>query len=158
MILLAWILSTSAPAYSPTERFPAYDSVLVYNFGLRSPPVRSIFNPDSTLHKTTVLPGKKLSSRQTIQLLDKLNDKRTYGGAPMACFEPRHAVVFYHKGKIPALIEICFVCNNMRSYPEIAAQNYYFNKKNQTIQNYGFSEKGAAWLKEFFVQAGLKLN
>ena len=158
MILLAWILSITTPSNDPTEKFPAYDSVLIYNFGLRSPPVRSILNPDSTLQKTTVLPGKKLSPQQTTQLLDKLNDKRTYGGAPMACFEPRNAVIFYHRGKINALIEICFVCNNMRSYPEIAAQNYYFNKKNQTIQNYGFSEKGATWLKEIFVQAGLNVK
>ncbi len=35
--------------------------------------------------------------------------------SPSACFDPRHAILFYNKEDIIAYMEICFHCNNARA-------------------------------------------
>lgn len=132
-----------------------YDSAVAYNLGLRATP-RSILNKDSTLHSSTVLPGKRVSEKNIRKLIDILSTNRTYGGEPYACFEPKHAVVFYRRGKVSGLIQVCFGCNNLVSNPEFPAMTYYFRKTGTGFQNYGFSKRGANKLRKYFSSVGLK--
>jgi hypothetical protein len=134
-----------------------YDSAVAYNLGLRSTP-RSILNKDSTLHKSTVLPGHRINEKQIIRIIDILNDNSTYGDEPYACFEPKHAVVFYHKGRISGLIQVCFGCNNLVSTPEFPAMKYHYRKAKMEYLNYGFSKKGVKKLKKYFESVGLKVS
>ena len=148
---------TSQAQKNPFAKIP-YDSVVAYNFALHTVRPLRILNKDSTLNETTVLPGRKLTQVETKQLLKKLNDKDTYGGAPFACFEPRHAFLFYRKQSIVASIEICFECNTLLSTPEIPATHYYYNKGNQEYQNWGFSDSGLAWLMDYCKRIGLEVK
>lgn len=153
--LIILVVATEAAAQDPFSKLN-YDSVVAYNFGLRGRYLPTILLKDSTLDRSTILPGRKLSSQETSQLLARLNNKRTYGGAPMACFEPKHAFIFYGGTGIKGMIEICFQCNNIRSTPDIPAVSDYFNKSGKTIQNYGFSERGVKWLKKFCAGLGMR--
>jgi len=134
-----------------------YDSVVAYYFNEYAR-VRSILTKDSTLDKSTVLPGKKLKSEHVQWLLTRLNDKDTYGGVVMACFDPRHSFLFYRGKSIVAMVEICFDCNTLRSNPEIPAEHYYYNKQNKEVMNWGFSDKGLEWLMQFCRGLGLEVK
>ena len=160
--LLALVMFAGIAGHSEAQKDPfkniRYDSVVAYNFALKTVRPLRILNKDSTLNETTVLPGRKLTRDETKQLLNKLNDKDTYGGPPFACFEPRHAFLFYRKKTIVASIEICFDCNTLLSTPEIPAVHYYYNKKNKEYQNYGFSDQGLAWLMDYCKRIGLEVK
>jgi hypothetical protein len=134
-----------------------YDRVIGYNFAMHDGRVHTILNKDSTLNKTTILPGKKLTSKQTKSLIKTITDTLTYGGVPYACFDPKHAFVFYRKSSIVALVEICFACSNIRSTPEIPAVSYYPRKTDHQYSNYGFSKSGENSLMDFCRKLGLEV-
>jgi hypothetical protein len=134
-----------------------YDSVIGYNFAMHDARVHTILNKDSSLNKTTILPGKKLTSRQTTSLIKTITDTLTYGGVAYACFDPKHAFIFYRKSSIVALVEICFACSNIRSTPDIPAVGYYARKTDHQFSNYGFSKKGENSLMDFCRKLGLEV-
>lgn len=134
-----------------------YDSAVAYNLGLRESP-RSILNKDGSLHKSTLLPGNHVDEKEIATLLKILNDNATFGGDPYACFEPKHAVLFYKHGKVSGSIQVCFGCNNLVSNPEFPAMNYHYRKVKGAYQNYGFSKKGVKKLKKYFKDVGLKVS
>lgn len=133
----------------------SYDSVVAYNFAMVRPRV-TILQKDSTLDNTTVLPGHKLERGQVKNLLKIVNNKKTYGGTPFACFDPKHAFIFYRGKSIVGLIEICFVCNFLRSSPQIPALLQYMNNGEAGVLDYGFSEKGVKQLRELCLDVGLR--
>jgi hypothetical protein len=58
----------------------------------------------------------KLTKEQTdslFSLLFRHTSKEEYC-AVAACYEPRHAILFYEKGKALAFLEICFSCGRDR--------------------------------------------
>jgi hypothetical protein len=132
-----------------------YDSVVAYNFALNDHRVHAILEKDSTLNKTTVLPGRKLTQKEIKSLVKTLVSIDTYGGTSYACFDPKHAFIFYREKRIVALVEICFDCSNIRSTPHIPATSYHFNKSGQQYNNYGFSKSGEKWLMDFCRSIGL---
>ena len=154
--LLAGIAGQSEAQKNPFANI-RYDSVVAYNFN-EFARVRTILNKDSTLDKSTVLPGKKLKPEHVKWLLTRLNDKNTYGGVVFACFDPRHSFLFYRGKSIVAMVEICFDCNTLRSNPTIPAEKYYYNKKGQESMNWGFSDDGLKWLMDFCKGLGLEVN
>lgn len=158
-LVLMFVLCIYSGLHAQDNSFAAiiYDSAVGYNFAMTRMRT-TILRKDSTLDETTILPGKRLSPAEVDGLLKIVNNKRTYGGAPFACFEPKHAFIFYRRNSIVGRIEICFACNNIRSSPDIPAVNYYFNKSGMTVARYGFSERGSKKLKEFCRRIGLRVD
>jgi hypothetical protein len=156
--LLTWIaINTSCYGQSnPFEKID-YDSLVGYNFALRDTRVQTILGKDRTLDKTTIFPGTKLRESQSKSLIRIITDTLTYGGASYACFEPKHAFIFYKHSSIVALVEICFACNNVRSTPAIPAVDYYAMKSDHQLSNYGFSNKGAKRLMDLCKKIGLEV-
>src|SRR5436190_12861743 len=110
LVILLTSIFIATHTYGQTNPFARirYDSVVAYNFALNDPRVHTILKKDSTLDKTTIRPGKKLTLSQTKSLIKTITDTLTYGGVAYACFEPKHAFIFYKKSSIVALVEICF--------------------------------------------------
>lgn len=147
--------SSNINGQNPFARI-TYDSVLAYNFALTNHRVHAILTKDSTLDKSTVLPGRKMTVNQTSDLLNVLNKKSTYGGPVFACFDPKHAFVFYRQEKIVGLIEICFECNYLRSTPELPAMKAWQGQ--EATMNWGFNKSSGKWLRGFCRSLGLETN
>lgn len=109
-----------------------YSSVRVYYYnaeGLESAPIitngklnASVNNPE----------GAELSSEQTKKLLSML---RRTDLAVAACYEPRHAFVFFDREKSPVgYIEACLECLNYRFTPPIET-NLDFDELGELIKD-----------------------
>lgn len=152
IIALSVIITVQATGQNPFAKIK-YDSVVAYNFALGDSRVHAILKKDSTLDKSTVLPGHRMTPKETAELLGMLNNKKTYGGPVMACFDPKHAFIFYRKKKIVALIEICFDCNYPRSTPELPAMKAWGKGD---VMDWGFNKASGKKLRDFCRKLGLK--
>ncbi len=64
--------------------------------------------------------GVRLSETQAIELLNIYNNTATYGGDFFRCFEPHLGFVLYDTEGVPvAHSTVCFLCNWMRTEPDI---------------------------------------
>jgi hypothetical protein len=158
LLLLLNIIGAPCMAQSNPFADIDYDRVIGYNFAMHDSRVHTILNKDSTLDKTTILPGKQLTSKQTKALIKTITDTLTYGGVAYACFDPKHAFIFYRKSSIVALVEICFACSSIRSTPEIPAVGYCARKTDHRFSNYGFSKSGENSLMDFCRKLGLEVS
>jgi hypothetical protein len=153
--VIAVLTLTCASGQNPFAKIK-YDSVVAYNFALKDSRVHAILNKDSTLEKSTVLPGRKLIANETAELLGILNNKKTYGGPVMACFDPKHAFIFYREKRIVGLIEICFDCNFLRSTPELPAMRSWQDFEKDQVMDWGFNRSSGKKLRDFCRRLGLE--
>lgn len=72
------------------------------------------------LDTTMVLPGVKLNTAQTDELVKLLSQNtETINAGLASCYIPHHAVVFYDdQHKIVAWMSACFMCDGVRFFPE----------------------------------------
>jgi len=111
----AWINFSYDEAYAyyyenyRIENLP-YDASIIFNGKL---------NP--TVHNKQ---GEKLTEKQ-IEYLDKAlyGDYGLPDGSYADCYNPRHGVVFYSKGKPVAYVSICFDCNRLAAVPSAKLQD-----------------------------------
>ncbi len=69
--------------------------------------------------------GVMLAQEQTRRLIDAVTGKRPEPLSMTACFNPRHAFVFYDATKKPvAWVELCFECHNAEAQPFRKGQVY----------------------------------
>lgn len=77
------------------------------------------FYVNGRMHKGVMDPkGTKLTAAQTKRLMDAItiSQPKAYAGG---CYKPHHAFLFYDaSGKVVAVFEMCFACNEFVSTPE----------------------------------------
>lgn len=93
----------------------AYDSTSEADFfGGR---ITHMKKPHDSLSKVRIRERVVLNTGQTDTLFSiihdyKFNDDRLYGESA-ACYNPRHAILFYHDNKLIEVLEICFECQQI---------------------------------------------
>jgi hypothetical protein len=123
-----------------------YSKVVAYDYeGLKGENIYD-FKNQKLYH--TIKNEQELSGEQISNLLDVLNDEKSYGGDVTRCFKPRLGVVFYDaQGKAKAEISICFECNQHQSTPTILAQESA--KAASAMSFHGYSNEGRQKLVDF---------
>lgn len=82
----------------------------------------NIINRQNKLSSTVVGEGVVLTKEQEERLLSIYRDKKSYGSEFYRCFDPHLGFVFYDvSGKVVAHSTVCFLCNWMRTSPDIGA-------------------------------------
>lgn len=141
-----------------------YNKVIAYDFE---------GNYELTMDKSTyysraskmVYKQKSLSQNQINNIVKELTNKKNYGDATAACFEPHMALVFFKDTTIVNSIDICMDCNYLISTHKIP--NQFHNKVNAGKEDeysfYGFTNKGKRMIKKLskelgFNYANFKIN
>lgn len=150
LLLLAVVVLASCSSENKIEGvvFPntEYSKVVAYDYeGLQGDNIYD-FKNQKLYH--SIKNEQELSKEQINNLLDVLNDTKTYGGDVTRCFKPRLGVVFYDAaGKAKAEISICFECNQHQSTPSILAQGQA--KAASAMSLHGYSNEGRQKLVDF---------
>jgi hypothetical protein len=132
-----------------------YNKVIAYDYEGNEGPLGSIISRDGHF-VPVVLKQKSLNQKQVTQLIGFLTDKKTYGEATAACFNPHMAVVFYDGRKIVFKADICLGCNYLIPSKVIPAMNH----KKVTFDDggfyyaVGFTDSGKKKIKELAKELG----
>jgi hypothetical protein len=99
-----------------------FDNVRMFDFeGGKGNGILYIIDENGKL-ATTVTKQVVLTKEKIVTLNSKLGDKKSYGDATAACFDPHLGFVYYLKNKIVAHITVCLDCNRLYSSIDIPAQ------------------------------------
>ncbi len=132
-----------------------YNKVIAYDYEGNEEAFGSIISKEGKF-VPVVLKQKSLDKNQVEQIIRTLVDKKTYGEASAACFNPHMALVFYNDKKIVFKIDICFGCNYLISSGEIPAMNHKKIKFEDGHFYYaiGFTKRGKENIKVLAKQLG----
>lgn len=78
---------------------------------------------------------KSLTKTQTINFINFITDKKTYGGPEAACFEPKMGIVLFKEDKPIFVVDICLDCNTLRSSKSIPNASGFSEIGIQKIEN-----------------------
>lgn len=100
-----------------------YDSALVFLYGIEKEDTSGNRFPDLIISNDSLNPsvvdikGTRLTASQITTI--NINMSSSQKASMVAdCFDPHHGIVFYKNDSIVGHISICFMCNNLRSYPK----------------------------------------
>jgi len=102
-----------------------YVEVRAYAYNRDGDPDRAIVNNGQLDHSVINKHGVLLAREQTGRLVAAITGDRPEPHFSTACFNPRHAFVFYDAAKKPvATVELCFECHNAEARPFHKGQVY----------------------------------
>jgi hypothetical protein len=102
-----------------------YVEVRAYAYNRNGDMDRVILKNDRLDHSVINKHGVPLEADQTRRLVAAVTGKRPEPHFTTACFNPRHAFVFYNAEKKPvAWVELCFECGNAAAEPHRPDQVY----------------------------------
>ena len=126
--LIIFMVFCLASASSAEADWPgtAYIEVRAYAYNPRPADTNPSILKDGHLNPTVLnKDGLVLTADQTKYLLAAVTGKHPDPGVYAACFNPRHAFVFYDVAHRPvAWVEICFDCGNAEAEPGQKGQIY----------------------------------
>jgi hypothetical protein len=94
-------------------------------------------------------PGVRLDAKQVQTLLSIIHARGTYTSQMTACFDPRHAFIFFDSVGVPvAAYTVCFECKNFYAEPSLRG----YAKQTE----HGFSSGGFVKLAKLCRELGLK--
>src|SRR5688572_3468655 len=113
LIWLTWIAID--PAFGQQNPFVNLkaDSVVLYEFEMEG-------SIDSFTKRA------RLNDARVNELSTRLGKKKSYGAAPSICFNPHLGIAYYRGGETIAVIEVCFLCNRLRSSLPIVVHDNFF--------------------------------
>lgn len=153
LLLIGILFSFCTPKMEETFPFNQTDKIEVISYPVRYNwdtirDGKKVYLGDLVENKRLVNPsGIKeritLNDKQKQDLFSKLFIRETKDCTVAACFDPRHAILFYNeKSEIIAYIEICFDCGYDRG-----SRGFKYND---------ICYEGMAALKPIFQEAGIK--
>jgi len=135
-ITLFSILLLSACVNSPAEvklnKFPLEEFSNIVAYQMNGEGNDAIFE-NGQFSKMVTGNLKELNAEQTMQLLEFVEDNKSFGGEAAKCFNPRHAFVFYNEEKPVAHLTICMECGWLKSTPDLGG--FAFSRKGKKQLN-----------------------
>ncbi|MCE2961567.1 MAG: hypothetical protein ACK5UE_13145 [Chitinophagales bacterium] len=149
--------------YTPFDKL-TYNKIIAYDYE-GSHQVTMEKEKFYSITSKLVYNQKSLNQNQVNFIVYELTNKKNYGNATAACFEPHMALVFYKDTTFVNSIDICMDCNFLISTYKIPTQ--FHNKVNEGKEDeytfYGFTNKGKRTIKKLskelgFNYANFKIN
>ncbi len=120
LLLLSFSIALKAQIKNPFPHLK-FEKIMMYDFVGGKGSDLYIVNENGGLAKN-IIKQVKLDKENVMKFNSKLGNKKSYGGATAACFDPHVGFVYYLKNKIIAHVTICLDCNRLYSSIDIPAQ------------------------------------
>jgi hypothetical protein len=105
---------------NPFKRL-GWDSIVMIDF---LPVQESPILIDSVGKPLVVISKRVRLDRSTAFLfVDKIGDRRSFGGEVAGCFEPHLGFLYYREGKVVGQISVYLSCNRLWSKPELPVKS-----------------------------------
>ena len=90
-----------------------------------------VVNPDSIKERIT------LDKTQSESIFELLINSTCEDSSSAACFEPRHALIFYNGKKVIAYLELCFSCHSYETSGNFEVNHFCFSSLRTEFEKIG---------------------